>query len=68
MYLLFQLLCDQHVTGYTLAGDEGGLLRLSWEDQNGFFDFYLPTLGSDGKLQSRRVAPMRSGPMLIAAE
>ena len=67
-HALFEVLCDLHGTDYRLSGDQAGLLRLSWSDDYGEYGFHLPTVGTDGKLQSRRIAPMRSVPMLLAAE
>jgi hypothetical protein len=53
---------------YKLSGDPSGLLRISWSDQYGEYSIHLPTVGTDGKLQSRRVGPMLSAPVLLAAE
>ena len=52
-------LLRQHTSDFTIRGDEGGLLEISWEDGLGSYWVYLPTVNQDGKLQSRRVAPMR---------
>ena len=60
-------IADQHST-YEIAGDPGGLIRISWADKLGSYDYYLPTLGSDGRLMNRRVAPMRINDLPMAAE
>jgi hypothetical protein len=60
-------IADQHST-YEIAGDPGGLIRISWSDTFGSYDYYLPTLGSDGRYMNRRVAPMRVTNMPMAAE
>lgn len=65
---VFEVLCNYHGSDYQLSGDPGGLLRLSWSDKYGEYGFHFPTVGSDGKLQSRRVAHMRSETELLAAE
>ena len=60
-------IADQHST-YEIAGDSGGLIRISWADKLGSYDYYLPTLGSDGRHMNRRVAPMRINDLPMAAE
>ena len=56
---LVEILLRQRASDFKLRGDEGGLLEISWEDSRGFYWIYLPTVNQDGKLQSRRVGPMR---------
>jgi len=65
---LLNVLCKKHFINYSLSGDPAGLLRLKWEDDYAYYGFHLPTVGTDGKLQSRRVAPMVTAPVLLAAE
>ena len=66
---LVALLLRQRTTDFRLRGDEGGLLEISWDDGLGSYWVYLPTVNQEGKLQSRRVAPMRiDPPSMIAAE
>ena len=68
IYNVFSVFCDKHWSDYRLSGDPSGLLRISWSDQYGDYAIHLPTVGTDGKLQSRRVGPMLSAPVLLAAE
>ena len=58
---------DQHAEHYVITGDEAGLMRIKWDDDLGEYEVNLPTLGSDGRLQSRRVSPMRMNAAPIAA-
>lgn len=69
LYDLVQSLLKQWASQFDLSGDEGGLLSVSWSDALGSYAVYLPTVGADGRLQSRRMSPMRlNGPTSIAAE
>ena len=69
MHDLFAILVEQHGSQYTLKGDDGGLLEISWSDKMADYWVFLPTSSSDGRLQTRRVAPMRlSSPQMAAAE
>ena len=69
LYDLVQSLLKQRASQFDLSGDEGGLLSVSWTDALGSYAVYLPTVGADGRLQSRRMSPMRlNGPTSIAAE
>ena len=68
LHSLFEVLCELHGSDYRLSGDPAGLLRLSWADRFGDYGFHQPTVGSDGRLLSRRVGPMMSDPVLLAAE
>ena len=66
---LVALLLRQRTSDFSLRGDEGGLLEISWEDSLGYYWVYLPTVNQEGKLQSRRVGPMRlAAADMIAAE
>ena len=64
---LINEIADQHCV-YELAGDTSGLLKISWTEDSGAYDYFIPTLGMDGRLMSRRVAPMRPSPTASAAE
>ena len=64
---LVALLLKQRASDFKLRGDEGGLLEISWEDSLGFYWIYLPTANQEGKLQSRRVGPMRLAAASLAA-
>lgn len=69
LYDLVQSLLKQRASQFDLSGDEGGLLSVSWSDALGSYAVYLPTVGADGRLQSRRMSPMRvSSPAIMAAE
>ncbi len=69
LYDLIQSLLKQRASQFDLSGDEGGLLSVSWSDALGSYAVYLPTVGADGRLQSRRMSPMRvSAPATMAAE
>lgn len=67
--LVQALLKQRAATMFELAGDEGGLLEIMWSDGLGRYAVYLPTVTPDGRLQGRRMSPMRvSSPTAIAAE
>lgn len=52
-----------------IAPDDRGLVRFGWTDTVGSYGYHQPTCGTDGRLQSRRVAPMRfDAPERLAAE
>ena len=66
---LVQLLLKQRASQFELTGDEGGLLEIMWSDALGRYAVYMPTVSADGRLQSRRMSPVRlNGPTSIAAE
>jgi hypothetical protein len=67
MVALFNEIATQHCT-YEIAGDPGGLIRISWSDALASYDYYLPTLGTDGRYINRRVAPMLPNDLPLAAE
>ena len=54
----------------TLEPDDRVLVKFSWQDSFGHYGMHYPTCGTDGRYQSRRVAPMRVvlPPIPIAAE
>lgn len=64
---LISQIADQHAV-VELSGDSSGLLKFSWSDHWAAYDYFIPTLGADGRLINRRVAPMRPSPMPLAAE
>ena len=64
---LVDLIAAQHST-YEIAGDPGGLIRISWSDSFASYDYYLPTIGVDGRYINRRVAPMSDNQLPMAAE
>ena len=69
MHDVVAALMRQRTSDFKLRGDEGGLLEISWEDNRGYYWIYLPTVNQDGKLQSRRVGPMRlMSAAILAAE
>jgi hypothetical protein len=53
------MLAYQHGAEYRFEVDDTGLLMVSWEDKFASYQVYLPTATKDGRLESRRVAPMR---------
>lgn len=60
---------DQKADSFQFSIDDGGLMAVSWSDDVGTYAVHVPTVGKDGKLQSRRVSPMRATlPLSIAAE
>lgn len=66
---LAKKLKDQKVDSFEFSIDDGGLMAVSWADDVGAYAVHVPTVGKDGKLQSRRVSPMRATmPLSIAAE
>lgn len=56
---LFSMLAHQHGSEYRFEIDETGLLMVGWEDRFAAYQVYLPTATKDGRLESRKVAPMR---------
>ena len=68
IYSLFNKLRSWPTSNFEIIGDDAGLLCFSWRDPYGQYRFYLPTVQSDGKLQTRRVASMRVQQVRLAAE
>lgn len=64
---IIDAIAKQHCT-YEIAGDPGGLIRISWSDALASFDYYLPTVGTDGRYINRRVATMLANDLPLAAE
>jgi hypothetical protein len=56
---LFSMLSHQHGSDYHFEIDDAGLLMVAWEDKFASYQVYLPTATKDGRLESRKVAPMR---------
>ena len=53
------MLSRQHGSDYRFEIDDTGLLMVAWADQYAAYQVYLPTATKDGRMESRRVAPMR---------
>lgn len=51
-------LCAVDTETFTVSGDKGGLLIISWKDAVGSYELCLPTCTAGGSLQSRRLAEM----------
>ena len=64
---LFSMLSHQHGSEYRFEVDDAGLLMVGWEDKFASYQVYLPTATKDGRLESRKVAPMRIN-LPLAAE
>ena len=64
---LFSMLSRQHESEYRFEIDDAGLLMVGWEDRFASYQVYLPTATKDGRLESRKVAPMRIN-LPLAAE
>ena len=64
---LFSMLSHQHGSEYWFEVDDAGLLMVGWEDKFASYQVYLPTATKDGRLESRKVAPMRIN-LPLAAE
>ena len=67
LHQIFSRLRNWSTDKFRLRGDDGGLFQISWEDPIGNWDFSIPTLTSDGRFETRRIAPMRAN-LPIAAE
>lgn len=59
LFGLIKLLLALKPTVFDLSADPGGLLKISWKDRLANYEVFLPTVLSDGKLNPRRVEPMR---------
>ncbi|MEI6800361.1 MAG: hypothetical protein WCO04_14285 [Pseudomonadota bacterium] len=68
LYEVFGKLREVNADTFTLMGDRGGLLAITWKDPVGFYQVYLPTAAANGEMQSRRVAPMNAGDVFDARE
>ena len=64
---LFSMLAHQHGSDYRFEIDDAGLLMVGWEDKFASYQVYLPMATKDGRLESRKVAPMRLN-LPLAAE
>ena len=66
---IFKSLCETfHIRQIHLAADEKGLIEFKFSDKLAHYTIYLPTVTTDGKLQSRRVGPMSLTSTAVAAE
>ncbi len=68
VYGLLTYLRNVDCQNVRLVIDGGGLVQFCWEDSFGSYTFSLPTCGNDGKLNPRRVEPIRVDIPAIAAE
>ena len=71
-YGLLKSLLGHHIDHFMFTCDEAGLMQVSWDDSLCSYQIYVPTCDEQGKLETRRIAPMRiKSPSLgenIAAE
>ncbi len=71
-YGLLKSMLGHHSEQFILTCDEAGLMQVSWDDSLCAYQVYMPTCDEQGKLETRRIAPMRiKSPSLgeqIAAE
>lgn len=66
---IFNKLHELDCQNVEISPDDRGLVRFGWVDTVGSYGYHQPICGTDGRLQSRRVAPMRyEAPLQIAAE
>ena len=57
--LLVKILLEQPVKEFSLIGDTDGLLCITWADTLGEYSVYLPTATKEGKLETRRIVPLK---------
>jgi hypothetical protein len=57
--LLVKILLEQPVKEFSLIGDTDGLLCITWADNLGEYGVYLPTATKEGKLETRRIVPLK---------
>lgn len=55
---IVNLLLASGVNDFTIEGDTGGLLAVSWADKYGSYMVAMPLLSADGVLLNRRIEPM----------
>lgn len=65
---LLRELSNQDCQSFTMKGDEGGLLEISWSDDLADYAVYMPTVNLKGELETRRVSHMRIKTIQDAAE
>jgi hypothetical protein len=51
-------LCEANTEVFTLSADKAGLLVIQWADSAGTYQICLPTANAEGRMQSRRLAPI----------
>jgi len=68
LFDVFKRLEEQHTQKFTIKGDEGGLMAISWEDKVGYFAVHQPMVNAKGQPITRRLAPMRVKAATEAAE
>jgi hypothetical protein len=69
LHELLLKLTKQNTDKFEIAGDTGGLFCVSWRDHLGSYSVYMPTTNKNGRLETRRIAPMQVSPSskLVAA-
>lgn len=65
---LFLRLVDWKTNKFTIRGDLGGLLQIAWTDDFADYEYYLPILNAEGRLETRRICKMTPAVLPIAAE
>ena len=58
--LLVKILLEQPVKEFSIIGDTDGLLCITWADTLGEYSVYLPTATKEGKLETRRIVPLKA--------
>ena len=56
---LLKCLMTHHASSFTFTGDEAGVMEINWDDNLSQYKVYLPTCDKEGRLETRRIAPMR---------
>jgi hypothetical protein len=67
LFALLSKLKEQKASTFQLSGDAGGMLRVSWSDDLGTYCIYQPTVNKRGELEAKRLAPMQSVTVPLAA-
>ena len=57
--VLVKTLLEQPVKAFSMIGDTDGLLCITWADTLGEYGVYLPTATKEGKLETRRIVPLK---------
>ena len=68
LFDLFLRLLDWKTNKFTIRGDLGGLLQIAWADDFADYEYYLPILNAEGRLETRRICKMMPAVLPIAAE
>ena len=56
---LLKCLMTHHASSFTFTGDEAGVMEINWDDNLSQYKVYMPTCDKEGRLETRRIAPMR---------